>query len=224
MLFVTACDEISSKDTKAITNNITSQVNKIVDTTPDPIVVNSSFDPPHTAELNLIKRADGQFDTPFDIKYKDPEGKVWIAPKGTITDGASIPDHFTTIFGGKMNPKHLRAAIVHDAYCGESNKGQSSFQKESWENTHRMYYKACLKNGTDKIRSGTMYAAVRLGGPRWTSDGKPISPLSGINKADLTKAVLECKAWIIKEGGSVNLDKLDAFLVQLEANLLKANS
>jgi len=226
VLFFTACklDKAEMNDIKGnVTEQISTEVNKMTESTPDPIITNSSFDPPVATELNLIAREDGQFDTPVDIKYNDPNGKIWTAPKGTITDGASIPDNVTLLFGGKMNPKHLRAAIVHDAYCGKANKSQSFYQKESWKDTHRMFYQACLKNGTDKVRSGTMYAAVRLGGPRWSPDGQPLSGLKDISKEAMTKAVLDCKAWLISKGGSVSIEELESYLDKLENELIKVN-
>ena len=136
-------------------------------------------------------------------------------------DGASIPSYFTKLFGGKMNKKHLFAAIVHDAYCGIANNGKSSYQVESWKNTHHMFYHACRKNGTDDTRAGTMYAAVRLGGPRWSSDGKPVKDLSAVDKDDLMKAMQDCIKWIAAKKGTATLEEIDNWMDKLEADLLK---
>ena len=219
--------KVDSAKTAEIKQNLTEQVNKevekISDLTTDTEIAKSFFDPPHDGELTLISRDDGQYDTPYDIKYTDPSGKVWTAPKGTITDGASIPEKLSSIFGGKLNPTHLNAAIVHDAYCGIANKGQANYCKETWQNTHRMFYQACLKNGKDKLSAGTMYAGVRLGGPRWDENGSPLPGLEKVGAEAMTKAVLDCKAWLVSKGGFVSLDELETYLDKVEAELLQAS-
>ena len=226
MFLGTGC-KVDSDKTTALKENLTEKVNqemdKISDLTTDSEIAKSFFDPPHDGELTLISRDDGQYDTPYDIKYTDPSGKTWTAPKGTITDGASIPDKLSSIFGGKLNPTHLQAAIVHDAYCGLANKGQANYCKEIWQNTHRMFYQACLKNGKDKLSAGTMYAGVRLGGPRWDENGNPLPGLEKVGAEAMTKAVLDCKAWLVSKGGFVSLDVLETYLDKVEAELLKAS-
>lgn len=212
--------KVDGEQGKALQNKLAEEVERVTEPSPPPAETKDFFTPIHTTELALVPREDGQFDTPIELTYRDLNDKVWKAPAGTITDGASIPSYFTDLFGGKMNKKHLFAAIIHDAYCGIANNGQSSYQVESWQDTHHMFYYACLKNGTDKTRAGTMYAAVRLGGPRWSANGEPVDDLSKVGKVALTKAMNETMAWITAKRGAVSLEEIDEWLVKVEADLI----
>ncbi len=182
---------------------------------------NGHFTPSHSTDLKLIKRPDGDFDTPIEISYQDPNGKVWTAPAGTITDGASIPSLFAHFFGGKLNEKHLYAAIVHDAYCAIANEGGPVYQVERWEDTHRMFHKACLANGTERIKANTMYAGVRLGGPRWPFQGETFTDLSSVQENVLSEEMEHCKEWIESQGESLELDAIDQWMEDREKDLLK---
>lgn len=222
ILLTNACESVADEK-QNLKNKLSEQVNNAIAPDAKSTIDDKThfFSPSHEDVLELIKREDGDFDTPFEIKYQAPDGKVWKAPAGTITDGASIPSHFTSLFGGKMNKKHLFAAIVHDAYCGEANQGKASYQVESWKDTHHMFYHACLKNGTDKTRASTMYAAVRLGGPRWSLNGEPVVDLSKVEKSKLMKAMQECITWIASKSGTVTLQEIDSWMEDMEMELIK---
>ena len=181
---------------------------------------NGTFSPSHTTPLALIPRPDGQFDTPVTVAYRDPDGKVWTAPAGTITDGASIPSVVASFFGGKLNEEFLFAAIVHDAYCAHANEGGPVYQIERWEDTHKMFYKACLANGTGIIKANTMYAGVRLGGPRWPFNGEPCVDLSGCDEDVLRNEMEYCKSWIEAGGESLTLEDIDRWMEDREPALL----
>lgn len=180
-----------------------------------------SFTPSHTNNLALIERKDGDFDTPVDIKYQDPNGKIWKAPVGTITDGASIPGLFKSFFGGRLNKAHLFAAIVHDAYCAGANAKSPLYQSERWQDTHRMFYHACLSNGTSRVAAGTMYAAVRLAGPRWPFPGETFTSLSEVEDNVLLEEMKRCEDWIISKGDSLKLEEIDAWMDAREQYLLE---
>lgn len=48
--------------------------------------------------------------------YKDDDGKIYLAPRNTLTDGYTIPEFVTSLVGGKM--KHdIRCSIQHDWEC-----------------------------------------------------------------------------------------------------------
>lgn len=49
-----------------------------------------------------------------DFSYTDANGAMWTAPKGTLTDGASIPTALWSIIGSPFTGKYLNAAIIHD--------------------------------------------------------------------------------------------------------------
>ena len=180
-----------------------------------------TFAPSHKSEINLIKRNDGDFDTPITIEFQDPNGKIWTAPAGTITDGASIPSIFASFFGGKLNKKHLFAAIVHDAYCGRANANGPSYQIERWQDTHRMFHKACIANGTKRVKANTMYAGVRLGGPRWPFKNEPFNDLSMVDPKVMHQEMTYCKNWIEENGELLNIEDIDKWMDDREAEIMK---
>ena len=111
-----------------------------------------------------------QFELAHDFLFVDDNGKAWIAPKGTLTDGASIPRQVLSITGDPFRREFLYAAIVHDAYCAQANAERgASYQTDTWENVHRMFYDACKAAGASETLASTMYAAVLMNGPRWTT-------------------------------------------------------
>ncbi|QGJ71363.1 Hypothetical protein PBC10988_30680 [Planctomycetales bacterium 10988] len=113
-----------------------------------------------------------------DFAYVDPRGKMWVAKKDTLVNGASIPRVFWTIIGSPMRGKYRNAAIVHDEACFSTT--------ETWEDSHKMFYEACRCGGVSEKKAKLMYAAVYHYGPRWelnkrletrehTEDGKTFS-------------------------------------------------
>ena len=92
------------------------------------------------------------------FKFRDKNGKIWTAPKGSTINGASIPAALWT-FGPPYVGNYRFASVVHDHYC--------VVQTESWQDTHYMFYEGCRAGGVGLIKSKAMYAAVYIGGPRW---------------------------------------------------------
>lgn len=179
------------------------------------------FTPDHSTPLSFVNRPDSQFDTTVDVSYQAPDGKIWVAPAGTITDGASIPSVVAGFFGGKLHSSFLFAAIVHDAYCGESNIHLPVYQTESWQATHQMFYHACLANGTSNVKAKVMYAGVRLGGPRWALDMETFNDLSQVDEAIIQQEMAYCKDWIEAQGEDLSLEEIDAWMDEREAVILK---
>ncbi len=99
-----------------------------------------------------------------DFVYIDPRGKVWLAPKDFIVDGASIPRAFWTVVGGPLDGKYRNASIVHDEACVR--------REEPSEDVHLMFYEACRCGGIPEEKAKVMYAAVYHFGPRWELDLK----------------------------------------------------
>jgi Protein of unknown function (DUF1353) len=91
--------------------------------------------------------------------FVDPDGKVWTAPKGLLTDGASIPQALWSIVGSPWTGLYRNAAVIHDQYCDSHS--------ESWQAVHRVFYLGMLANGVGPIKAKIMYAAVYRFGPRW---------------------------------------------------------
>lgn len=95
--------------------------------------------------------------------FKDSDGKVWTAPRGSVVNGASIPAALWT-FGPPYVGDYRFASVIHDHYCVS--------QTETWEDTHYMFYEACRAGGVGLIKAKAMWAAVHFGGPRWPAPDK----------------------------------------------------
>lgn len=93
------------------------------------------------------------------LTFVDPAKRVWEAKAGGITDGASIPDWAEGWIGGRWDQTFLKAAVLHDYYCGA--------MLYSWRETHRMFYDALLALGVDQLKAKVMYYAVYVAGPKW---------------------------------------------------------
>ena len=107
------------------------------------------------------------YPTANELKFVDSEKHPWIAPKGTLTDGASIPPVFVSVIGSPTSQEFVNAAAIHDAYCGIGNEKLPQYHTETWQNVHRMFYDALRVGGTSPKKAKIMFAAVYLGGPRW---------------------------------------------------------
>ncbi|AVH44963.1 M12 family metallopeptidase [Agrobacterium tumefaciens] len=107
-----------------------------------------------------------------DLTFSDGNGLKWRAGKwvegsaetietGT-TDGASIPSWAQGIIGEPFKDEYLRAAVIHDHYCYKENRVRK------WRATHRMFLEALIADGVPSVKAKIMYAAVFLGGPKWS--------------------------------------------------------
>jgi hypothetical protein len=93
--------------------------------------------------------------------YRDPTSNLWLAPAGSIIDGASIPRLLWTLVGSPFTGDYRKASVVHDVACTERNR--------PWEAVHRMFYFACRCGGVGEVRAKIMFAAVFHFGPRWSA-------------------------------------------------------
>lgn len=176
-----------------------------------------------------------------DLGFVDSNGQDWVAPAGTYTDGATIPGLAAALLGGPRNPRYVAAAAVHDAYCGVVNRDGPVYQTRPWPEVHRMFYEGLLAGGTSTARAQLMYAAVWLGGPRWTvnaarvasvqralpPEAEPVAavalptPMAStpdaplLEGAALEAALAEVKAEIAAEKPSIG--ELEAILIDLPA-------
>src|SRR5262245_9101617 len=60
--------------------------------------------------------------------YIDPKGAAWLAPEGSVVDGASIPRFAWSIIGGPFEGKYRNASVIHDVACDT--------HQQTWESTH----------------------------------------------------------------------------------------
>lgn len=107
-----------------------------------------------------------------DLTFTDGRNIRWKAGKwvegspvtietGT-TDGASVPGWAQPIIGEPFDDEYLKAAVLHDHYCYKEN------HVRGWRDTHRMFFNALQALQVPPLKSKIMYAAVYLGGPKWT--------------------------------------------------------
>jgi hypothetical protein len=106
-----------------------------------------------------------------EFSYIDPVKKIWVSPKDSVVDGASIPQAFWSVIGGPFSGKYRRASVVHDTEC-DRNK---LVGEETWQAVHKMFYQACRCGGVSKTKAKVMYWAVYHFGPRWEVISLPIS-------------------------------------------------
>lgn len=91
--------------------------------------------------------------------FTDNNGFVWIARKGDIVDGSSIPRLLWSITGSPFVGKHRKASVLHDVECKRKTK--------PYKLVHKMYYDACLCAGMNKFKAKLFYLALKVGAPKW---------------------------------------------------------
>ncbi len=190
-------------------------------------------------EIILPRRALPFYETQNDLNFIDAKAQKWVAPRNTLTDGASIPRMFIKVIGDPRSREFLNAATVHDAYCGRGNESGQYYHVAPWQSVHRMFYDGLRVGGTPATKAKLMYAAVYLGGPRWAelrkSTGKTAPttsagafakqqtnqslPDQGVSDSQLLGALAAAKNFIATKNPT--LDELEAFLTKTEQKLLQ---
>jgi hypothetical protein len=100
---------------------------------------------------------------PFIVEI---DGRIYEAPEGMPTDGASIPRFFWRIVGHPMDPQFLPAATWHDAACIHQLRGFHGDNCEAADIFGWMLGETQV--AAWRIRA--MVRAVKLGGPKWKAD------------------------------------------------------
>ena len=152
------------------------------------------------------------------LTFIDPRGVKWVAPKGTLTDGASVPRIALPITDGRFSGKFLKAAVVHDAYCQKENETQTpkQYRSKPWKAVHRMFYEGILAGGTSPSLALTMYFGVWIGGPRWDD---PDRDLQNVSNEMLRVAFNSGKKWI--EDSNPTPEEVEAWMDKREPALIK---
>lgn len=126
-----------------------------------------------------------------DFTYQEPgpKGYLWHAPKGTISDAASIPQVAWSVIGAPLEGQYRKAAIIHDVGC--------KTRIRDWKSTHRAFYTGMRSAGVNELQAKIMYAAVYHFGPRWVKPKNipgivipPSDPNDPFSKAPGAEAVL----------------------------------
>ena len=94
-----------------------------------------------------------------ELRYTDPDGKIWIAPSGSVVDGASIPRSLWTLMGGPFEGRYRNASVLHDVAYDQKNQPH--------EACDRMFYNAMRCSGVTAVDAGMMYYALRKFGHHW---------------------------------------------------------
>ena len=87
-----------------------------------------------------------------ELRYTDPKGEVWVAPVGSVTDGASIPRYLWALMGGPFEGQYRNASVLHDAAYEKKNR--------TWQDCDRMFYYAMRCSGVNAVEAKTMYYAL----------------------------------------------------------------
>ncbi len=98
-----------------------------------------------------------------DFAFTDASGKVWLARKGGILDGESVPRQLHSMGGLPFLSEYRKAAVVHDYFC--------RVRSEPWRQVHRMFYHASVVGGLSENEAKALYAVVYAGGWRWEQSG-----------------------------------------------------
>jgi hypothetical protein len=94
-----------------------------------------------------------------ELRYTDPQGKIWIAPAGSVVDGASIPRTLWSLMGGPFEGKYRNASVLHDVAYDQKTR--------PWEECDRMFYNAMRCSGVSAVDAGMVYYSLRKFGRHW---------------------------------------------------------
>ena len=94
-----------------------------------------------------------------EVVFTDRDGIKWVAPAGSIIDGASIPRFFWRIIGSPFVGLYVRASVIHDVYCKTKSKPSKA--------VHKMFREAMLADGVSKIKAKSMFKTVWYFGPEF---------------------------------------------------------
>lgn len=103
-----------------------------------------------------------------DFSYTDPDEKVWLAPKGSVVNGASIPRPLWSTVGSPYSDDYRRASIVHDVACDSADIPR--------KDADVMFFHACRAGGCGSVQARILYAGVRIGA--WASSSLPKESIS----------------------------------------------
>ena len=104
-----------------------------------------------------------------ELRYTDPQGEVWVAPAGSVVDGASIPRYLWSVMGGPFEGQYRNASVLHDVAYEKHNR--------PWQDCDRMFYNAMRCSGVNAVEAKTMYYTLYKFGHHWKfpiKRGKPV--------------------------------------------------
>ena len=117
-----------------------------------------------------------------ELLYTDPHGIVWVAPVGSVVDGASIPRVLWTFMGGPFEGKYRNASVLHDVSYDRQDRPP--------QECDRMFYDAMRCSGVGAIEAKTMYYALLRFGWHWDFSIKRAKPVK-IGRKLVARAQIE---------------------------------
>jgi hypothetical protein len=106
-----------------------------------------------------------------DFSFTDPDGRIWVAAKDDVVNGASIPRPLWPTVGSPYTDDYRRASIVHDVAL--ETPGVSRKEADV------MFFHACRAGGCGPIQARILYAGVRIGA--WARAALPFNALASEN-------------------------------------------
>ncbi|QDU60776.1 hypothetical protein Pan216_16280 [Planctomycetes bacterium Pan216] len=100
-----------------------------------------------------------------DFTYVDASERVWLAPSGSVVNGASIPREFWSVIGSPFAGEYRDASVIHDVACVDKIRPH--------DDVHRMFHDACRCSGVSPQKAKVLYAAVAVFGPKWSYQQQP---------------------------------------------------
>lgn len=104
-----------------------------------------------------------------EIRYTDPDGHVWVAPPGSVVDGASIPRSLWSFMGGPFEGRYRNASVLHDVAYDQ--------QERPPKDADRMFYNAMRCSGVSALEAKTMYYSLLRFGRHWDFSIKRAKPV-----------------------------------------------
>jgi len=124
----------------------------------------------YSGEPETRCNADGRTMTLLsELRYTDPHGLAWVAPVGSIVDGASIPRSLWSVMGGPFEGKYRNASVLHDVAYDQHNR--------PWQDCDRMFYNAMRCSGVSAVEAKTMFYALYRFGHHWKFSIKRAKPV-----------------------------------------------
>ena len=117
------------------------------------VVVEWLDDDPFIARMKLVE----------DFAFRDPAGRQWVAEKGHVLDGRSIPLLFRDLIGPPFAGDYRKATVVYEYHAHRMH--------EPWRAVHRLFYDASRAEGVPEAEAKLMYMALYAAGLRWEQRG-----------------------------------------------------
>ena len=138
--------------------------------------------------------------------FRDQMSVEWLAPEGSVVNGASIPKALWSSVGSPYTGDYRRASIVHDLACIDA-QGDSGKRRAA----DRMFYHACRAGGCSTLEATILYVGVRIGAHQnsvaaWRSDAPELArpQIYRTLSAKRIEAAFQLTAELVLAGGEID--------------------